>query len=124
LTIRFFLYLSVVALSFFFHCQSDGVVIFNTTSNEQFNGLIFEDQVLLLCYLACLFWSQVLKGNLHYLRSGVIIYIAVLQYLEISSQLPSVPNIYGLGEHVRKLRLDADGRQKTTNEKTKYSCIE
>jgi alpha-glucosidase len=31
------------------------------------------------------------------------------QYLELSTQLPSNPNVYGLGEHVRNLRLDPDG---------------
>jgi hypothetical protein len=52
----------------------DGVVIFNTTTNGKFNGLVFENQ-----------------------------------YLEWSTQLPANPNVYGLGEHIRKLRIDPDG---------------
>ena len=53
---------------------SDGIVLFNSTTDGSFNGLVFEDQ-----------------------------------YWEMSTQLPSNPNIYGLGEHVRNLRIDPDG---------------
>ncbi len=35
------------------------------------------------------------------------------QYIEISTQLPPNPYIYGLGEHVRHLRIDADGSKHT-----------
>ena len=45
--------------------RSDGAVIFNTTTDGGFNGLVFENQ-----------------------------------YLELSTQLPPNPQIYGLGEHV------------------------
>jgi hypothetical protein len=45
---------------------SDGAVLFNTTTDGGFNGLVFENQ-----------------------------------YVELSTQLPPNPQIYGLGEHVR-----------------------